>query len=263
MKKRSSWQIQRAVIFALLMREIKTRFGGHWTGVVWLLGTPLAQTFMLVAINTFIRGRLHSGIYDYAIFLIVAVIPFRLSTGLWSQLMNAAKANQGLFNYRQVRPLDTLAARAILDLVIDLLVLVASMLVLARLGFWPLIPAHPGLYLVVWALFFLMGLGMGMLLAALIGPMPRLGFFMQFITMPLFILSGIIFSIRQLPSSMVEWLLINPLLHLVELARVAYLPGYVPDQGINLGYPALFTLTVCCLGLTLCWVRRVPMAAGK
>jgi capsular polysaccharide transport system permease protein len=95
-KKRTPWQIQRAVIFALLMRELKTRFGGHWTGVVWLLmGTPLAQVFMLVAINTFLRGRLHAGLYEYAIFLLVALIPFRMSTGLWSQLMHAPKANQG------------------------------------------------------------------------------------------------------------------------------------------------------------------------
>ena len=104
MKKRTPWQIQRAVIFALLMRELKTRFGTHWTGVVWLVGMPMAQVGVLVVFNAFLRGRLHEGIYPYGVFLMVALIPFRLCTGLWSQLMNAAKANEGLFNYRQVVP---------------------------------------------------------------------------------------------------------------------------------------------------------------
>ena len=57
MKKRTPWQIQRAVIFALLMRELKTRFGTHWTGVVWLLGTPIAQVGVLVGFNAFLRGN--------------------------------------------------------------------------------------------------------------------------------------------------------------------------------------------------------------
>ncbi|KAB0582479.1 kpsM protein [Ideonella dechloratans] len=263
MKKRTPWQIQRAVIFALLMRELKTRFGTHWTGVVWLLGTPLAQVGVLVGFNTFLRGRLHEGLYPYAVFLMVALMPFRLCTGLWSQLMNAAKANQGLFNYRQVVPMDAFISRAILELVLNVLIFVLSMLILARLGVPYVFPEHLLYLFAVWAVYFFFGAGMGLLLAGLSGPMPRIGTLVNLISMPLYMLSGVIFVFHAPTPDIKALLLFNPLMHLVECGREAYLAGYRVDQGINMAYPSLWALTLCFLGMGLCRIRRQELAAGE
>lgn len=263
MKKRTPWQIQRAVIFALLMRELKTRFGGHWTGVVWLLGTPLAQVFMLVAINTYLRGRLHAGLYEYAIFLLVALIPFRMSIGLWTQLMNAPKANQGLFNYRQVTPMDALATRALLELVLESSTFVLVMLIMARLGYTEVLPQHLLGFMVVWMVYFFLGTGMGLVLAGLIGPLPRVGTFVQLLATPLYLFSGVLFSLPKPPPPMGDWLQLNPMMQLVECGRAAYLPGYILPQGISLNYPAMWALTLCFLGMSLCRLRRGALAAGE
>lgn len=262
MIKRTSWQIQRAVIFALLMREIKTRFGGHWTGVVWMLGAPLAQVFALVAVNTFLRGRLSRGTYDYAIFLIVALIPYRLCAGLWSQLMNGINSNVGLFNYRQVKPFDTLIARTILEVATDLVVFVLTLLVLARLNYSPVLPDSLIGYLGSWAAFILFGSGMGLVLSTLIGPLPRLGLAIGLLSLPLYLTAGVIFSVHSFTSEARYWLLFNPLLHLVELARAAFLPGYLPLQGVNLAYPMMWTLTLWAIGVCMYWLRRERLAAG-
>lgn len=263
MKKRTPWQIQRAVIFALLMRELKTRFGGHWTGVVWLLGLPLVQVFMMVAMNTYLRGRLHAGLYEYAIFLLVALIPFRMSTGLWTQLMNAPQANQGLFNYRQVTPMDALAARALLELVLESSTFVLVMLIMARLGYTEVLPWHLLDFLTVWLVYFFLGAGMGLTLAGLNGPVPRLGTFVQILSMPLYLLSGVLFALPKAPPPVGDWLQLNPMMHLVECGRAAYLPGYVLPQGLSLGYPAMWALTLCFLGMSLCRWRRAALAAGE
>lgn len=263
MKKRTPWQIQRAVIFALLMRELKTRFGTHWTGVVWLLGTPLVQVGVLVSFNTFLRGRLHEGLYPYAVFLMVALMPFRLCTGLWMQLMNAAKANQGLFNYRQVVPMDAFISRAILELVLNAVTFVLSMLILARMGLPFTVPEHLLYLLVVWSIYFLFGVGMGMLLAGLSGLMPRIGTLVGLVSMPLYMLSGVIFAFRAPTADINALLLLNPLMHLVECGREAYLAGYRPGQGISLSYPALWALTLCFLGMGICRIRRQELAAGE
>jgi capsular polysaccharide transport system permease protein len=263
MRKRSSWEIQRAVIFALLMREIKTRFGGHWTGVVWMIGQPLAQVFILVLINTYLRGRLHSGIYPYAVFLISAMLPYRLGTGLWGKLMSAPRANQGLFNYHQVKPLDTVAARVILEVVLNAVIFAAIMSILARMGLGPVVPDRILQYLLVYAIFVGLGTGVGLVLAGLIGPMPKLNVFVSLIGLPLFLLSGVLSSVKGMPQNLLNILLYNPILHLVELARYYYFPKVDLLRGVSFSYPLLWMVVTLFLGLSICRLRQQKLISGE
>ncbi|MDO2331625.1 ABC transporter permease, partial [Escherichia coli] len=48
--------------------------------------------------------------------------------------VNAIDANRGLFNYRPVRPIDTLLARTLLETIIYIIVYALLMLILAFLG---------------------------------------------------------------------------------------------------------------------------------
>ena len=48
--KRSAWEIQRAVLQALLLREMKARVGGQWVGAVWTLLEPLAHVAVIVTV---------------------------------------------------------------------------------------------------------------------------------------------------------------------------------------------------------------------
>jgi capsular polysaccharide transport system permease protein len=261
--KRTPWQIQRAVIFALLMREIKTRFNGHWTGVVWMIGTPLLQTTALVFVNVYLRGHTGRESYDFAIYLLVALEPFKLCTGLWSTLMNGAKSNLGLFGYRQVKPLDTLIARAILETLIDFLVFVICIVLMDRIGFRPAVPDQPLAYLGVWLAFFLLGSGFGLVLSTLIGPAPKLGTVISLMSLPLMVFSGAIMPLPNLPQEYMNMLLMNPLMHLVELARAYYIKGYSPIQGVGFVVPLTYTLVFWFLGMSLYWIRRGKMAVGE
>lgn len=263
-QKRTPWQIHRAVIFALLMREIKTRFGGRWMGFLWVLGEPMLQVALLMLIQIMVRGRITRESYAFAIFLVVAYVPFKVCTGLWTQLMNGAKSNLGLFNYRQVKPFDTLVARTILECAIDVFVLIVLLSILAWLGLSPTVPNDWLAYIGTWLIFIFMGMGIGMSLAALIGVLPKIGLAVQVVSLPLYMASGVIMPLKSLPITpeILEILMLNPLLSVVELSRVAFLPGYVPLQGTSLGYPLGFTLVVCTLGMALYRVRRMSMAAG-
>ena len=161
MKKRTPWEIQKTVVFALVMREIKTRLGGNWMGVLWLIGIPLAQMIMLVWINTVLRGRLSRAGYDFMIYLVVALIPYEIFRHLWSQLARAVKANRGLFGYRQVKPMDTFVARTLLELTLQLLILVAILVLFDRLGFGPVIPVDPLAYVAATGMFAFAGCRVG------------------------------------------------------------------------------------------------------
>lgn len=263
MRKRSSWEIQRAVIFALLMREIKTRFGGHWTGVVWVIGQPLAVLFSFVALHRYVLGQLHHGIYDFGVFLMVARTPFHICVDIYGRLHNGIKANLGLFIYHQVRPMDILVARTILDLVVESISFVGLLMIMGLLGFKPVTPHDLLGYIQVWILAAALGFGLGCVLAGVSGLLPKLGVFLSMISLPLFFLSGAYPILDKVPTEVAKLLLYNPILHITEMARYYFLPGYDLMNGVTWAYPSLWALSTITLGMLICRVRHHKLIAGE
>jgi ABC-type polysaccharide/polyol phosphate export permease len=50
--------------------------------------------------------------------------------------------------------------------------------------------------------------------------------------------------------------LLNPVLHLVELSRLYFIPNYTAVAGISLAYPAAWALVVAALSMSLYRVYR-------
>jgi capsular polysaccharide transport system permease protein len=238
------------------MREIKTRFGGRLSGVVWVLGAPLLQLAVLVWVNAMLRGRLTRGSFEFSIFLMIGLVPYQLFKGLWVQVMNSVTANRGLFGFRQVKPFDTMIARTILESFMSAVIFVVAMAVLGRIGFSPVIPRDFLMVACACLLLALFGTGMGILSAVIVDVFPKWALFIQLVSMPLYMLSGIIFSLHSFPPEVLSLLLWNPVLHLVELCRAAFLPGYSLLPGVGWGLPVASTVMVWGVGLNLYWLRR-------
>ena len=122
---RTPWEIQRSVIYALLIRELKTRMGGKWLGAFWAFGQPLAHVMFMDFMLETVRGRVMANV-DFSVFLVTGVIPFALFKNLSLRLMGAVEANRGLFAYRQVKPMDAFLSRALLEIVISATVFVLA-----------------------------------------------------------------------------------------------------------------------------------------
>lgn len=261
-RQRTPWEIQRAVVFAMMMRELKTRFGGHWTGVVWLLGIPVVEMAVFMWMNTTLRGRGDIAGFTWPVFLVCGLLPYQVFRSLWNQLANAAGANRGLFGFRQVKPMDAFVARAALEVALEVVTFVILVLLMIRVGFGPLVPHDLLGFMAVWGLFSLIGFGMGISWAVIEDVLPRFGVVTHVIAMPLMLVSGVIFPLHKAPPEMIAWLLYNPLLHLVEEARYFYLPGYMPVPGVSLAYPAMFCLCIVTLGMVLYRWRRKQLIAS-
>ena len=123
-------------------------------------------------------------------------------------------------------------------------------------------PNDPLAYMAIVGVFVATGFGMGVTWSVLVDALPRFGTFTAIVSMPLMIISGVIFPLHGLPQEMRSWLLLNPILHLVELARVAFLPGYVPVAGVGLSLPLMFALVMVTVGMVLYRLRRHHLAAG-
>src|SRR5215472_17150580 len=112
---RRAFAIQLRVLHALLMREIITRFGRENLGVLWLAGEPMLFTLGVATLWT-ISG-LHKGssipIVAFAVTGYSSVLMWRNSA---SRASRAVQDNKQLLFHRNVRVLDVLLTRTILEI---------------------------------------------------------------------------------------------------------------------------------------------------
>ncbi len=253
--KRSSWQIQKAVVFALILRELKTRFGGRMIGLLWVLFEPITNIALMLVMRILIRDRYAGVMIDIVVYLVVAMIPFFAFRNIWFRMMGAVEGNMGLFSYRQVKPADSMVARTIMEVVMYTAIFLVFMVFFAWMDY-QVFPTHPIEYLGLVILFIVWGVALGLMSAVGVKKFPALGSFLRLVSFPLYITSGVLFSVSRFPPLVVEVLMWNPLLHMVELTRWAYLTTYNPIMGVNILYPLTVGTTLLGVGVALFWVNR-------
>ncbi|MCB1997507.1 MAG: ABC transporter permease [Burkholderiaceae bacterium] len=259
-RKRDAWEVQRGVLFALVLREMKGRVGGQWVGAVWTLIEPLMHVLVMLTIFTTIRAGGMLGV-EMPVFLATGLLPYFLFQHLSLRLMDGIDANRGLYAYRQVLPFDTLMSRALVELMMNALVYAVTLGLLGWLGFH-ILPADPLEAMGVHALLFLLGAGLGVFAAVVSHRRPRVRSMIRISMLPMYIISGVIFPIHVAPPEVLHWLLYNPLLHLIELSRHAFIADYPALDGVNLRYPLLFALSLCALALALYRVDRLRLVTS-
>lgn len=260
-RKRSPWEVQRAVIFALVLRELRTRVGGRWLGMLWMLFEPLAHVLLMVTLFGFL-GRTVSPYIEYPVFLVTGLVPFFIFRNLALRLSDSISANRGLFSYRQVKPIDTLVSRAVVELGLYGAVYVVTLGLLGWLGYhW--LPYRPLEVMIVSGVLLVFGASLGLLFAVLTHERPKLRSLISLMFLPLYFASGVIFSIHILPLQFRQWLLWNPVLHLIELSRHNFIPAHQVLQGVNLAYPLSVTLVVAALSLSLYRLNRLNLLTSN
>ncbi|MDA8491797.1 ABC transporter permease, partial [Kluyvera sp. Awk 3] len=158
---RSGLEVQQAVIKALFMREIKTRFGKYRLGYLWAVLEPAAHLMVLVGTLGYVMHKTMPDI-SFPVFLVNGIIPFFIFSNITNRSISAIEANQGLFNYRPVKPIDTLISRAALEIIIYALVFILLMFTLALLGESFTSKNIVGLFL-IWFLLFVFSCGIGLI----------------------------------------------------------------------------------------------------
>ena len=256
MQKRSSWQIQKAVFFALFVRELQTRFGKYRLGYLWALIEPLSHIIVLSVLFSFISREGVGGI-PFPLFFGTGILTFFAFQSLVLTSINSITSNRGLLGYRQVKSSDTIITRSLLELTI----LIAVMFVLAFIGGWFLnysvIPHDPLRALLVFLVMGVFGLGVGFLSAVIGALHEEWAKFITHIIRPLYFISGVMFPIQAIPEQYHHYLLWNPLLHGLEEFRSAYFQDY-PQVDTSLSYVAIWALLALFCGL---WYHRYKRLA--
>jgi capsular polysaccharide transport system permease protein len=124
------------VIVALILRETRTRFGRNRLGYLWALVEPIVVTFTFYAV-LLVAGRATPPGMGMFGFIATGVLPYTLFSNTVTRVSDAVSSNKALLYYPQVRPLDLVIARALLEaatfVAVFILVMGADALIARRL----------------------------------------------------------------------------------------------------------------------------------
>lgn len=218
-----------------------------------MLLEPIAHLMVPVTIIAFIRHRVVPGV-EYPVFLVYGFLPFLIFKAVCLQIVNGVNAAQGLLSYRQVLLMDVFIAKAISYLVIQGIVFSIVLTGLALLGY-DIVPPRPIELAGVMAVTMMLAFGLGLVFAAMTSLIPDARPIIAVMFMPLYLVSGVIFPVTRFPDEVVRWMAINPVLHVVELSRVAAVEGYEPMKYLSIEYPVVLALSTMVLGLMLYRLR--------
>ena len=246
---RSPLSITISVWKALFLREAVSRISHGRVAWLWLLLEPVVHIVFMMFVFTVIRLRTVNGM-DVAVWLMIGLLALLMFTRTGKQTENAIGANQGLFTYRQVKPVDTVLVRAVLEGFLVLLIAVILFSCAALMGISD-IPADPLSVLSAFSGLWLLGLGYGLCVSVTNELVPELGKIIDFAMIPMNIASGAIFPLHNIPQPYRSWLYLNPVADALEAAREAVTPYYQVVPESSLSYVYFFALVIIFFGLTL------------
>jgi len=236
------------VVMALIVREMKTRFGRYKLGYLWAVLEPLGYIGAFSILRLAFGKEPISGM-EFPLFFTMGVIPFMIFNDSVMQSLPIVESNQGLFIYRRIRPYHCVLSRLILEFIIYLASVVLILSIFAffgygfNLGNWVV-----GTLLVSVFFFFCLGLG---LIMCILGPLFQESTKIAPIFMrPLFFLSGVIIPASAIPEPYFSWVEWNAMLQFVELFRVLFFEGYrAPFESMS--YVLTWTLLLLGTGIFL------------
>jgi len=246
---RSSISITLSVWKGLFLREALTRLFSGRASWFWLFLEPIFHIALLMFIFSVIRVR-HVGGIDTAVWIMVGFLAFFMFRRTGRQAIDAVGANEALFTYRQVKPVDTVLVRCVLE---GFLMTIISCLLMAGAALfgYSVIPEDPlGVFKALFGLW-LVGMGFGLVVSVCKGLVPEVGEVMSLAMRPMYFISGVIFPISMVPQPYRDWLLLNPVAHGIEAARLGFAEHYHAIAESSMSYTYSFALVSIFLGLVL------------
>lgn len=165
--------------------------------------------------------------------------------------MDAFNANKALFSYKQVKPIDTIFARTMVEFLVITVVTVLFIFVGLYMGYDLSIKNFP---MVVFALlwFILFGIGLGVFFAVIVTFFDNFKKIVNLIFLPMLFLSGLFYTVESLPSQARDIILYNPIIHFVEMIHGNYFE-VLDTYYVDYQYMFLWTFVPLFFGL---WLYR-------
>ena len=247
-----AWRIQQRVIVALMIRELTTRFGRENIGFLWVMAEPLLFATLVGILYRYMIGDMEHGVSVVA-FIASGYIPLTVMRNSFGRCVNIFVANGALLYHRQVRVLDFVIVRFMIEMIGGMMAYVFIGIILIYLGVFP-IPANIGFMLAGWLLYMLFVFSVCLVIAPASETSEVLEKLLPvtvYIAIPL---SGTFNMASWLTPEARDVLLYSPFVNGMEMMRYG-LFGDAVRPYYNIWNPLGASAVVAVIGLALC--RRV------
>ncbi|HFU76390.1 MAG TPA: hypothetical protein ENK66_09115 [Arcobacter sp.] len=248
MKKRSATKIFLAVQNALIMRELNMRFSSGRMGLFWTFFEPFFQIMIFVLIKILLFSASENS-FDFAVFLALNFIAFNMFKNIVTKSANSFKANKALFVYKQVKPLDTIVARTVIEVFITLIIIVMFLMIGYYFEFdldspdFPMV-ALGFLFLIIFSISFAICVAVLNIFTESFSKI--IGFLMT----ALMFMSAVFYTVSMLPIDLQNLILYLPTTHFMEMIHGYYFIA-LDDRYVSYGYILSWTLILLYVGLWL------------
>lgn len=240
---RRSFQIQLRVLWALILREIITRYGRHNIGFLWLFVEPMTFTLGITALWT-IAGFHHGSNLPITAFALTGYSTVLLWRNMPNRCIGAIIPNSALMYHRNVRVIDIFLSRIALEAIGATCSFVTLSIIF---NFLELMgpPEDPLGVVQGWLLTAWFGAAFAMFLGSLAERSETIEKLWHPVAYLLFPLSGAAYLVDALPTSFQRAALWLPMVNGVEMVREGYFGSKIVAH-----YDAVYLIT-CNMVLTL------------
>lgn len=250
-----SASVQWRVIYALLMREILTRYGRHNIGFLWLFVEPMLFTTGVTILWTLSKS-VHGSSLPIVAFALTGYSSVLLWRNMPSRCIGAIEPNLALMYHRNVRAIDVFLARLLLEAGGATISFIVLSLFYIYIGWLEppddLLTVVQGWLLLAW---------FGSALAMFLGGLAQKSELVERLWHPasyiMFPLSGAAFMVDALPPAAQHYALYVPMVNGVEIVR----DGYFGDQ-IRVHYDLPYLLG-CCIALSVLALAQVAVISRE
>lgn len=246
-----SASIQWRVIYALLMREILTRYGRHNIGFLWLFVEPMLFTTGVTILWT-LAEAFHGSSLPIVAFALTGYSSVLLWRNMPSRCIGAIEPNLALMYHRNVRVIDIFLARVLLEAGGATISFIVLSLFYIYIG-WLEPPEDVLKVTQGWLLLAWFGAALAILLGAIAEKSDLVERLWHPVSYIMFPLSGAAFMVDALPPAAQEYVLYVPMVNGVEIVR----DGYFGDQ-IRTHYDLNY-LVAFCLALSVMALAQVSI----
>lgn len=239
------------VLHALMLRDMRTRFGGSLWGYGVVVLWPCVHIFMLIAIYTLQHIPAPVG-NSAPLFFATGAVPVLIFQYISREVMKATIINKPLTYYPQVKLFDLILARALVEMVTGFLGLIVVISLLAAVGTNPQ-PVDSFLAVTAYLAAISLGIGVGVVNVAIVGFFPGWLVGYALFNILMYVASGVMFMPSFLPDKIYYWMKYNPALQLAEWMRAAY----YPSAGLKVDYLYVILWSLTCLTLGLLLIKHV------
>jgi ABC-type polysaccharide/polyol phosphate export permease len=242
-----SWAIQRRVIYALLMREILTRFGRHNIGFLWLFVEPMLFTLGVTALWTATQS-VHGSDLPIVAFAITGYSSVLLWRNMPGRCIASVGPNLALMYHRNVKVIDILLARLLLEGSGASISFVVLTIFFSSIGWMDppedVLKVAFGWFMLAW-----FGVSLAMWLGALSEEYEIVEKLWHPFAYLLFPLSGAAFLVDVLPKQAQEIVLYLPMVHGCEYVRDGFFGSRITPHH-DMTYMALVNVMLSLLALS-------------